>query len=733
MYLHKDRTRSVEILRKFILDATKGTSRKVRCLRTDQAAEHMSEDFKAEIKKNGISLEYSAAMDHFQNGYAEKCIKDMCTMARCMLEYGGVARDMWGWAVRYAAYVMNRLVLRNMKVSPYEMRYHCEPEMDKIKIFGCAAYVARDKNESDFIKDPKLDPRGISGTFIGIAEDGGEIQGGAIKGYVVWSLETGARIITSTQVSFDESRFPRIMGVTEWEFAMQTRIDKCKATISAMTFETEKKDRHPFCFEADERKYCKEQRKGKFNPEQFIGMNVHVNHDKQKRNGRIVSFHKRNRTWKVELLETADDGTDYVYDTPEQLAKTNKVQFAEKIQDFQDRQFLRRDKNKGEHVPEVIVTHLTTYDEAEILKYDEATRNTQEILEKAVFLNAAQMKKAPIARLDQDPRSYKEAMNSSLASEWKKACADEVNGLDKLQTWEAVPWFEGAAPIGSKWVFRTKRLADGTFEKTKARLVIRGDSQTPGIDYGEIFAPVAHNTLARLLFSVSAACDLEVDLVDICQAFLNADLQEEIYMKPAPGVNQILGIPEGHLLRLKRNLYGLKQAPRNWALTFLKWMEEQEGFVKASTDDCLLKREYEKDGKKVFILLLMYVNDNVIISNDREELDCFKQRMHEKFKIVDKGLIKDYLGVQVQRSRENRTLKIVQEGYVNEILTSVGIKLSNPLKYDMPLPAGTILRKNQEGPYELDVYRSLIGSLIYLAQWTRIDIAHAVSVLAAHM
>ena len=184
-----------------------------------------------------------------------------------------------------------------------------------------------------------------------------------------------------------------------------------------------------------------------------------------------------------------------------------------------------------------------------------------------------------------------------------------------------MPWFEGAAPIGSKWVFRTKRLADGTFEKTKARLVIRGDSQRPGIDYGEIFAPVAHNTLARLLFSVSAACDLEVDLVDICQAFLNADLQEEIYMKPAPGVNEILGIPEGYLLRLKRNLYCLKQAPRNWALTFLKWMEGQEGFVKASTDDCLLKKEYEKNGKKVFILLLMYVDDNVIISNDREELD----------------------------------------------------------------------------------------------------------------
>jgi hypothetical protein len=324
-------------------------------------------------------------------------------------------------------------------------------------------------------------------------------------------------------------------------------------------------------------------------------------------------------------------------------------------------------------------------------------------------------------------------MNSPLAEKWYSACEDEVNGLDKIGTWEPLPWFEGAAPVGSKWVFKTKRLADGTFEKVKARLVIRGDSQKPGIDYGEIFAPVAHNTLARLLLSIAAACDLEVDMVDICQAFLNADLQEEIYMKPAPGVNQILGIPESYLLRLKRSLYGLKQAPRNWSLTFINWMIKEEKFSKASTDDCLFKQEYERNGKKYFILLLMYVDDNIIISNDRQGLDAFKLRMHEKFKIVDKGPIANYLGVQVKRDRQNKTLTIFQEGYVNEILTSVGIQESDSLKYDTPLPAGIILKKNQEVPYELDLYRSLIGSLIYLSQWTRIDITHAVSVLAAHM
>ena len=229
------------------------------------------------------------------------------------------------------------------------------------------------------------------------------------------------------------------------------------------------------------------------------------------------------------------------------------------------------------------------------------------------------------------------------------------------------------------------------------------------------------------------ACDFEVDLVDVCQAFLNAPLEEEIYMRPAPGVTDILGIPSDAWLKLKRNLYGLKQAPRNWSLTFIKWMMEKQGFAKASIDDCLFYKEFKHKGKDVFILLLMYVDDNIIISNDRECLDKFKKDMHDEFKIVDKGDIKLYLGVQIERDRSKRTLKIHQEGYLNEILAAMGIKKDNPLTYDTPLPVGISLDKHDGEPYEHDLYRSAIGSLIYLSTWTRVDIAYAVSALAAHM
>ena len=263
--------------------------------------------------------------------------------------------------------------------------------------------------------------------------------------------------------------------------------------------------------------------------------------------------------------------------------------------------------------------------------------------------------------------------------------------------------------------------------------MVRGDSQRAGLDYGEVFSPVAHNTICCMLLSMANACDFHVDLVDVCQAFLNAPLEEEIYMKPAPGVSQILGIPEGSWLKLKRNLYGLKQAPRNWSLTFIDWMLKEQGFSKASIDDCLFYKEFKHNGKDVFILLLMYVDDNIIISNDRTCLNVFKKAMHDKFKIVDKGDIKTYLGVQIERDRNKGTLKMHQEGYLNEVLAAMGIKSTDTLTYPTPLPANIALTKNIGEPYELDLYRSAIGSLIYLSQWTRIDIAYAVSALAAHM
>ncbi len=151
---------------------------------------------------------------------------------------------MWGYAVQYAAYVHNCLVHVGQEVSAYGMQHGEAPDLSRLHVFGCSECVTQDKKETDFVKDPKLYPRGAMGCFVGMAD--GEFMGGAIKGYMVWTLETGAQMLTSTQVHFDKTRYPKLMGTTEWEFSLQAQIQKCKALVTVMNFETEDVFRHPF-------------------------------------------------------------------------------------------------------------------------------------------------------------------------------------------------------------------------------------------------------------------------------------------------------------------------------------------------------------------------------------------------------------------------------------------------------------------------------------------------------
>ena len=320
------------------MDATKGTDNKIKCLRTDQAGEHLSKQYQTELKRQEIRMECSCAYDHWQNGYAKKLIRDICNMARCMLEYGKVARDMWGYAVRYAAHIQNRIVHAGMPMSPYEMRHGEAPHLNRLRVFGCTAYVTRDKKETDFVKDKKLDVRGAEGCFVGIAKEGIEIQGAAVKGYLVWTLETGASVIASMQVKFDETRYPKLMGVTEWEFSLQAKVEKCKATITVMSFETEHIDHHQFVFDTDEIQYREEQMRTKLDPQKLIGVNITVTHGGQQRTGKIYNYVGAYKVWGIVLHQATEDEACILYVTAEQMADENKVVFNEKLAVFRKKQ-----------------------------------------------------------------------------------------------------------------------------------------------------------------------------------------------------------------------------------------------------------------------------------------------------------------------------------------------------------------------------------------------------------
>ena len=117
----------------------------------------------------------------------------------------------------------------------------------------------------------------------------------------------------------------------------------------------------------------------------------------------------------------------------------------------------------------------------------------------------------------------------------------------------------GSKPLGYKWIFKRKMKADGSIDKYKARLVIKGYKQKEGLDYLDTYSPVTRISSIRMLIAIAAINNLEIHQMDVKTAFLNGDLDEEIYMEQPKGF--IVPGQEKKVCRLVKSLYGLKQAP----------------------------------------------------------------------------------------------------------------------------------------------------------------------------
>jgi hypothetical protein len=161
----------------------------------------------------------------------------------------------------------------------------------------------------------------------------------------------------------------------------------------------------------------------------------------------------------------------------------------------------------------------------------------------------------------EEPQTVKETLNGENAKKWEITMQEEYDYLVINNTWSLVPLPKGRKPISCKWVFKIKHGVDGEVERYKARLVARGFTQTFGADYNETFAPVAKFVSIRCILALAAIEDMEIHQMEVKIAFLNGDLEKEIYMEQPEGFTQ-----EGeHLVcKLHKSLYGLKQSPKAW-------------------------------------------------------------------------------------------------------------------------------------------------------------------------
>jgi hypothetical protein len=220
---------------------------------------------------------------------------------------------------------------------------------------------------------------------------------------------------------------------------------------------------------------------------------------------------------------------------------------------------------------------------------------------------------ANVALLD-DPLTLCGAMKCSNAMKWEIAMQEEYKSLMDNVKWESTPLPPNRIVIGCKWVFRTMRDAMGHIVRYKARLVAKGYSQVVGVEFNETFALVAKFTTIRTMVVIGATMDLEMHQMDVKTTFLNGESKEDIYMEKPQGF-----IQEGkyHLIcKLKKSLYGLKQSPRARYQRIYSFFVKEE-FVRSEADHSL----YVLQAKDFLLVVILYVDDFIILSNTKAKLD----------------------------------------------------------------------------------------------------------------
>ncbi|KAL6321725.1 hypothetical protein AAG906_031238 [Vitis piasezkii] len=281
----------------------------------------------------------------------------------------------------------------------------------------------------------------------------------------------------------------------------------------------------------------------------------------------------------------------------------------------------------------------------------------------------------------------------------------------------------GKKPVGCKWIFTVKYKADGNVDRYKARLVAKGFTQSYGIDYQETFAPVAKLNTVRVLLSLAANLDWSLHQLDVKNAFLNGDLEEEVYMDIPAGLETTSNFNK--VCRLRKSLYGLKQSPRAWFERFTKVVKGY-GFVQCQSDHTLFVKHFP-EGK--LAIIIVYVDDIILTGDHEEKIDLLKKLLTKEFEIKDLGNLKYFLGMEIARSKKG--IAVSQRKYVLDLLNETGMLGCKPAETPMDT---TVKLEESDGsaPVDKGRYQRLVGKLIYLSH-TRPDIGFSVSVVSQFM
>jgi len=294
------------------------------------------------------------------------------------------------------------------------------------------------------------------------------------------------------------------------------------------------------------------------------------------------------------------------------------------------------------------------------------------------------------------PQSCRDALTNP---HWRQAMEEEYAALLDNHTWDLVPRPSTANVVTGKWIFKHKFHTDGSLDKYKARWVLRGFTQRPGVDYDQTFSPVVKPATIRTALTLAHSRHSPIHQLDVKNAFFHGTLSETVYCSQPTGFANTTH-PD-HVCRLNKSLYGLKQVPREWHSRFASHLLSL-GFTEARSDKSLFI--FHRGTETVYLLL--YVDDIVLTASSQQLLHRVIEALKKEFAMKVLGPLYHFLGMTVEQQGDS--LFLSQRQYTLDIMAQHGMSYCKPCSTSVDTCAKV---SASDGPSISDpaAYRSLAG------------------------
>lgn len=319
------------------------------------------------------------------------------------------------------------------------------------------------------------------------------------------------------------------------------------------------------------------------------------------------------------------------------------------------------------------------------------------------------------------PTTFAEAMASPQRKQWQAAMQQEIDDMKKLNVYSLVELPKGHKAIGNRWVYRVKYETPSSssarkVERFRARLVLQGCFQEANKNYFDVYSPTCRFETIRLVLNTAFQESLLMFHCDVKVAFLNADIDCELYMTQPRGFEQDNSL----VCRLNKSIYGARQSPRLFYKK-MKGILTKLDLVQSASEPCLFMSKGPDR-----LLLCLFVDDSIIAGSNMATIESFLSKLEEHLEITYAPL-QSFLGLQIEKTPES--LFIHQEAYALQVLERFNMlnckSVATPLDRDI---------FGEDTTETVDVpFRELCGSLQFLVQGTRPDLSFAVNFISRHL